>query len=130
MKFPFLLVGRLLIAALFIESGLHKLIGFQGAARYMASHGMPFAEPLLVGSILFELACAALLVIGWQARWAALALALFVLVLSVVFHAFWSYADPGARIDQLNHFMKNIAIIGGLLCVAGASARSPRHQSG
>ena len=122
------LAGRILIAALFVESGVHKLIGFQGAARYMVNHGMPFAEALLAGSIVLELAGAVMLIIGWHARWAALALALFVVALSLIFHAFWAYSDPGARVDQLNHFMKNIAIIGGLLCVAGASARSSPHR--
>lgn len=123
------LAGRILLGLLFLESGVHKALEFKGAVGYMVGYGVPFPELLLVLSILLELTCSILMIIGWNYQIAAAALALFVAVLTPIFHAFWSYAEPGPRVDQLNHFMKNLAILGGLLLVA-ASGRWPLRRSG
>ena len=74
------LLGRVLIALLFIPAGLGKIGDFQGAAGYIASAGLPLPAVLAVIAILIEVGVAGALLIGWQARWAALILALFTLV--------------------------------------------------
>lgn len=110
------LIGRVFIAALFIPSGIGKLIGFAGATAYAAGAGMP-APALAVGAaIVVEILVALALLVGWQARWAALVMAVFTVVAAFFFHAYWS-APPEMQRMQNIQFFKNIAIAGGLLFV-------------
>ncbi|PJJ18750.1 putative oxidoreductase [Janthinobacterium sp. OK676] len=107
-------LGRAALGVLFFVSGLLKIGGFAGVAGYMASQGLPIANILLVGVIALEVGGGLLLITGWQARWAALALALFLIPTTLIFHAFWS-ADAAHFQDQLTNFLKNLSIFGGML---------------
>jgi len=107
-----LLAGRLLLAYMFVYAGYGKIANFAGAAKYMASKGMPMVEPLLVGAIIVELVGGLMLAAGWKARWAAWAIFLFIIPATVIFHPAW--ADPA----QVISFNKNLAIMGGMLYVA------------
>ena len=69
------LVGRILLAVIFIKAGWGKIAGFEGTAGYMASKGLPMVQVLLVLTILVELGGGILLAVGWKARWAALVIA-------------------------------------------------------
>lgn len=110
------LLGRVLLAAVFVYSGLGKLTGFQGAVGYIASAGLPMPQVLAVASIIVEFIGGLALLIGFRARWAALVFVLFIIVITPIFHNFWSGAAAGAMNQQIN-FTKNIAIIGGMLMV-------------
>lgn len=114
-------VGRAFLGALFLISGLFKIVGFAGVAAWMASSGLPAAEALLVLTIAIEVVGGLLLVIGWQSRIAALALAAFLVPVTIVFHGFWN-ADAAHFNEQLTAFLKNLAILGGMLLVAERSA--------
>ena len=103
------LLGRILIASLFVPAGFEKLTGFKGAVEYAASAGMPVPSLAIAAAIAIELGCGLLLLIGFKARWAAAAMALFAVVTAVVFHS--NFEDVDMRI----HFFKNLAIAGGLL---------------
>jgi putative oxidoreductase len=104
------LVGRLLLAALFLLEGWSKLRGYGPAVAYMERFSVP---GLLLPAVIFvELAGGILLVIGWQARCAALALAIFSIAAALLFHT--NLADR----NQLLHFEKDLAIAGGLLVLA------------
>lgn len=109
--------GRVLLALIFITAGSSKLMGLEGTAAYIASAGLPVPALLavLVGAL--ELVAGIALVIGFKARWAALALAVFTLLASVIFHAYWSVPAEQQMVQQLL-FMKNVAIAGGLFLVA------------
>jgi putative oxidoreductase len=111
------LVGRILLAATFVISGWGKITGFGGTAEYIASKGLPMPEVLAAIAILFELGAGLLIVVGWKARWAALALALFLVVITPIFHDFWA-AAPDAQMMQLINFEKNVSILGGMLLLA------------
>lgn len=115
------LIGRLLIALIFLKSGLGKITGFAGTAGFMASKGMPFADVLLVGAIVFELAGAIMLVVGWRVHWGALLLMVFLIPSTLIFHDFWA-ADAAQYSNQINHFMKNVTILGGLFYVMAFGA--------
>lgn len=119
------LFGRLLLAALFLPAGLSKITGFAGTAGYIGSVGLPLPEVGAVLAIVVEVGGALALLLGWGTRWAALALALFTVVASVLFHNFWSVPIEQAMVQQLM-FFKNIAVAGGLLVLAafGAGALS------
>ena len=105
------LVGRTFLALVFIIAGFGKITGWEGTLGYMASKGLPMTEALLALTILIELGGGLLLLLGFQARWAALALFLFLIPVTLIFHPFW--ADP----EQYNAFMKNLAIMGGMLYI-------------
>jgi putative oxidoreductase len=105
------LIGRTLLAVIFIIAGCKKIIGFTGTAGYMASKGLPMSEVLLVLTIIIELGGGLMILIGWQARWAATAIFLFLIPVTYVFHPAWS--DP----EQFNAFFKNLAIMGGMMYI-------------
>jgi putative oxidoreductase len=113
--FP-LLVARILLALMFVLSGISKLTGLEGTAGYIASVGLPAAQLLAIGAGVLEVVAGVLLIVGWQARWAALALAAFTVVASLLFHNFWAMPKEQQFMQQLM-FMKNLAITGGLLFV-------------
>lgn len=113
------LVGRILIALIFLLSGFGKLTGFAGTAGYMASK-MPVSgtliDLLLVITIIVELGGSLALVLGFKARIAALVLFLWMIPVTLLFHNFWAVPADQAQ-NQMIHFMKNISILGGLLYV-------------
>lgn len=110
------LVGRVFLAWMFIWAGFGKVTGYDGTAGYMASGGLPLVGVLLPLTILVELGGGIALIIGWKARWIALALALFTLLASFLFHNFWTM-PPEAVMANTLLFYKNVAIMGGLLMV-------------
>jgi putative oxidoreductase len=118
--------GRLLLAAIFVISGLNKLSDFSGTAAFMSGAGLPAAEFLLVLTILIEVAGGLMIVLGWYTRQLALILFLFMLPVTAVFHNPWAAADPAQVQQQMIHFLKNLAIMGGLLHL---SAFGPGHFS-
>jgi putative oxidoreductase len=101
------LVGRLLLAALFIVEGVSKMRDYGEAVEYMEAYSVPTLLLPLV--ILLEVGAGALLAIGWQARLSALALAVFCVLTALLFH--FDFDNRG----QVLHFEKNFAIAGGLL---------------
>jgi len=110
------LVGRILLATLFILSGFGKIAGYEGTAGYMASKGMPLVNVLLPAAIAIELGGGLLLALGYKARWAALAIFLFLIPTTLIFHAFWGIDPKEAATQQIN-FLKNVSIMGGMLMV-------------
>jgi putative oxidoreductase len=110
------LVGRVLLGLIFVLSGWGKLTGFAGAAGYIASKGLPMPELLAGIAVAIELGGGLALVVGFKARWAALAIAVFLVVISPIFHNFWD-APAAQAMNQQIHFMKNVAILGGMLIV-------------
>ncbi|MEY4654091.1 MAG: hypothetical protein RI884_2672 [Pseudomonadota bacterium] len=111
------LVGRLALAALFLPAGLSKIIGFEGTVGYIGSVGLPLATVAAVIAIVVEVGGALALVTGYRVRPAALILALFTLVATVIFHAFWAVPAEQAFTQQLM-FFKNVGVMGGLLVLA------------
>jgi putative oxidoreductase len=115
------LIGRILMALIFLTSAYGKMTAFDATAAAMAARGMPLTGLLLVCAIGLELIGSTLLIIGWHTRWTALALILFLVPATLYFHNYWSYPPEQAR-NQRNHFMKNVTILGALIFVAGMGA--------
>ncbi len=103
------LLGRILIAVLFVPAGFGKLTGFQGAVGYAESAGMPVPALAIAAAIAIELGGGLLLIVGYKTRWVAAAMALFAVVAALFFHR--DFADQ----MQMINFQKNMAIAGGLL---------------
>jgi len=122
---PLALAGRLLLALLFLPAGIGKLTGFAGTVGYISSVGLPMPQLAAVLALTVEILGGLALIAGFGTRLAALVLALFTLVASFFFHAFWSVPADQQFMQQLL-FFKNIAVVGGLLTLAawGAGAWS------
>ena len=108
------LVGRLLLAFIFIKSGFGKIGGFEGTVGYIASKGLPLPQIGAIVAILVELGGGLLLAVGFKARWAALAIAIFTLVAGILFHNYWA-VEAAQKMAQEINFWKNVAITGGAL---------------
>jgi putative oxidoreductase len=117
--------GRVLLGALFIIAGLmfFRHGDFEFARSVIADHGLPFPALLLIGTMVIQLVCGTMIVTGWQARWAAVVLLIWLVPATLLFHAPWS--SPADQVaNQIFHCLKNIAIAGGLLLVVGSAPRS------
>ena len=101
------LIGRLLIAAIFLLTGLEKIDDFTGTQEFMMSKGVPGAILPLV--IALEIGGAAAIILGWKTRITALLLATFTLLAALLFHT-----DFSNHMQYLS-FLKNLGIAGGFL---------------
>ena len=108
------LLGRLALSAIFLMSAFGKIANFDGTQAYMASAGMPFTAFFLVGAIFLELTGGLSLLLGYQVRWGVLALLIFLVPATLIFHRFWA-VPPDMQQMQMINFMKNLAIGGALL---------------
>ena len=115
------LIGRLLLVALFLPAGLSKLAGFEGTVGYISSVGLPWPAVAAAAALALEILGSIALLLGFQTRIVAAVLAVFTLVASLFFHAFWAAASDQAFVQQLL-FFKNIGVIGGLLVLASSGA--------
>lgn len=122
---PLSLIGRLLLALLFLPAGINKVTGFAGTVGYIASAGLPLPTLGAIIALVVEIAGGLALIAGFGTRLAALVLAVFTLVASFFFHAYWAVPAAQQFVTQLL-FMKNMAVVGGLLTLAawGAGAWS------
>ncbi len=101
------LIGRIMISAIFLFSGINKIFNYDGTVGWMESFGLPGF--LLIPAIILEILAPILIIIGYQTRIAAGALSLFCLATAIIFHTDFS--------DQMQFiaFMKNLALAGGFL---------------
>jgi putative oxidoreductase len=113
----FMLLGRILISAIFILAGINKFIDYEGTAAYMASKNMPLIPLFLYAAALVELFGGLSVLLGFKTRYGALALGLFLIPVSIVFHDFWNITAQVEKQEQMIHFFSNAAILGGLLYV-------------
>jgi putative oxidoreductase len=127
-----LLVGRILLALIFLVAGYRKLMAVAGSAGYFAKLGFPMPEVMVWVAIAIELGGAILLIVGWKTRWVAWLLALFTVIAAFAAHRFWE-VDAAQYANQMNHFLKNIAIVGGFIILAatgpGALSVDGRRRS-
>jgi putative oxidoreductase len=109
--------GRILLALIFLLSGIGKLRGFEGTVAYISSAGLPLASLAAAGSLTLEIVASVALIVGYRTRWAALALAAFSLLAAFLFHNWWAM-PPESQVVQQILFLKDVAIAGGLLLLA------------
>lgn len=108
------LLGRICLGLLFLWSGVAKLQGLEGTMAYMASKHMPFIPFFLTAAIAIQILGALSLILGYQARWGAALLIIFIIPASIIFHDFWNLTG-NERLTEMIIFMKDIGVLGGLL---------------
>jgi putative oxidoreductase len=133
----FIALGRVFLIIVFVYSGVNQLFDIGGTAEMLAAKisipaqltqytvqleqatGMPTMRLLAIFVGGLQVVCGLLIAFNIAARWFALLLAIHTIIATVLFHDFWNAADAIARNDALNHLLKNVAILGGLLLVVG-----------
>jgi putative oxidoreductase len=103
------LVGRLLLALIFLLSGFQKLIAFGGTVAFMGSEGLPFPLLAAIIAVLVECLGGIALVVGYQTSPVGLIMAVWCIATALVAHA--DFRDQ----NQVIHFLKNVAMTGGFL---------------
>jgi putative oxidoreductase len=115
------LFARVLISVIFILSAISKAFSWSQTEAFMVSRGLPFVNVLLTVAVLIELLGGFGLLFGRFTRFWATVLFLYLIPVTLTFHAFWMLAGPEAQ-NQMAHFLKNLTIMGGLLFVAAHGA--------
>ena len=109
--------GRLLISLIFLVSGLGKVFQFDGQVGYATSQGVPMASAAIAISAIVEIAAALMIILGYKARLGAAALFLWMIPVNLMMHAFWNITDPTWNQIHMIMFMKNLAMMGGMLFI-------------
>ena len=130
---PLTVLGRLLLCTIFFMAAVgNKIPHFSDVAKVMESVGVPAPQFLLAGAIVFLIVGSLSVIVGYKARIGAVLLLTFLVLASYYFHPFWKL-EGQAQQEQMIHFMKNLAITGGLLQVvafgAGAFSLDNRRRS-
>ena len=113
------LTGRALLGLYFIVPGIMKVTGYDGTVEYMAAHGVPLISLLLPLTIAIQIGGGFALVVGLRTALVSFVLAGLTLVISLYMHDFWSYPEGLERAHETQNFVKNLAIMAGLLCLTG-----------
>lgn len=111
------LLGRICFAALFLWAALTKIVGWNGTLSYMASKHIPYPGLFLAGAICLLIVGSIFLLLGYRARLGACLLIIFIVPAMCIFHDFWNL-NGSARLTEQIMFMKDVAILGGLLTLA------------
>lgn len=118
------LLGRILLSVIFILSGIGKIGDWAGTASSMTAHGMRAVPIFLTMAIGLEIGGGLSVLLGFKARWGALALLCFLIPTTVIFHNFWVFRGAEQHMQMIN-FLKNLAIMGGLLLLVLRGAGKP-----
>lgn len=111
--------GRILLGVYFLIPGITKVTNFHDTADYMRDHGMIFVPFFLVLTIIVQLAGAAMLITGYRVAATAFILAGLTLVISLAMHDFWNVEAGIQQAHETQNFVKNLAIMAGLMALAG-----------
>ena len=112
------ITGRVLLGLYFLIPGISKITGFDDTAAYMLTHGVPLVSLLLPITIVLQIGSGVALVAGWQTRAIALMLAGMILMINVFMHDFWNVYEGLTQQHETQNFIKNLAIMAGLLTLA------------
>jgi putative oxidoreductase len=111
-------LGRVMLCTIFFMSAVgNKIPNFSGVVGVMEKEGIPAAQIMLVGAIVFLIAGSLSVILGFRARIGAALLLIFLVLATYYFHDFWNVTDPGAKQDQMIHFMKNLGLMGAMLLI-------------
>ncbi|MDA0953862.1 MAG: DoxX family protein [Proteobacteria bacterium] len=114
----YFVLGRTLLGLYFLVPGLSKIVGYSGTLDLMASKQVPLSEILLPITILVQIGGGVLLIAGRQLRLSALVLAGLTLIINIYIHNFWSLSGDPSQAHETQNFIKNLAIMAGLLVLA------------
>ena len=118
--------GRFLLGLYFVLPGITKITGYGSTEQYMLQHGLPLTAVLLPLTIILQIGGGAALILGWRTRAMALMLAGMTIVINLFMHDFWNVYEGLSQAHETQNFVKNLAIMTGLLALAaGPSGHAP-----
>lgn len=112
-------LGRILLSAIFLVAGYRMTTGFPGTVERMANKNIPFTEVMAVGAIGLQIVGGLMVATGYRPRAGALLLLVFLIPTTLIFH-------PPTLPREFMAFLKNLALMGGLLAVIGSTGREDR----
>lgn len=112
-----LLIGRFLLGSYFVLPGIQKIIQYEGMRDYMLAHSVPATNVLLPLTIVIQIVAGLAIIIGFKGKIAAFILAGLTFIISLYMHNFWVMVDGIERSHEMQNFVKNMAIMAGLLLV-------------
>ena len=118
-------IGRFLLGLYFLLPGISKVTGFAGSAAYMEQHGMVFVPFFLVTTLIVQIGGGLFLIAGYKVRYTALMFAGMTLAINIVMHDFWNVYEGLSQAHETQNFVKNLAIMAGLLVLASNRGPSP-----
>jgi len=111
-------IGRILLATIFLMSAIgNKIPHHKQVAAAMTAEGVPVAQLMLAGAIVFLIAGSLSIIFGYKARIGATLLLVFLVLATYYFHDFWTFEDAAQKQQQMIHFMKNMALMGAMLLI-------------
>ncbi|MEM6585056.1 MAG: DoxX family protein [Pseudomonadota bacterium] len=122
-------IGRVLLGLYFLLPGIQKIANYDKTIAYMQFHEIPFTEPLMWFSTAANIVGGALLITGRHVKWVAYACVLYVLIVNLTLHDFWTMG-PDMVERETQNFFKNLGILAGLLVLAGQAPARPLSLSG
>ncbi len=117
--------GRCLLGLYFLIPGISKVTGFKANAAYMELHGMAFVPFFLVVTLVLQIGGGLFLIIGYRVRLTALMFAAMTLVINIVMHDFWNVYEGLSQAHETQNFVKNLAIMAGLLLLGSVQGEQP-----
>ena len=111
------LIGRILMSAVFILAGIGKITGFSMEEGFVASKHLPLPAVALAIALIIELVGGLAILVGLYTKFTAWIVFLYMIPTTFIFHNFWAM-QGGDRLNNMLHFEKNLAIMGGLLFLA------------
>jgi putative oxidoreductase len=112
-----ILLGRILLAWVFVGVAYGTIINFAGSLSYFTSLKLPAPALFTWVALVLELVISASLILGIGTRYAAVLMFVFVVVTTAIAHRYWEYPAGPQQIGQYNNFLKNISILGGALAI-------------
>jgi putative oxidoreductase len=112
------IVAQLMIAYLFLETGIDNIPKRDFLAKMMAEGGTPHARLVLYAGFVIQFIGGAMLLVDWHAPVGAAILVVFTLAAEWIFHRWWRQPDPMRRLYHKWYFHNNLAVMGGLLLIA------------
>jgi putative oxidoreductase len=112
-----ILVGRILLAWVFVGVAYGAMMNFAGSLSYFTSLKLPAPALFAWTALVLELVISACMILGIGTRYAAILLFVFVVVATAIGHRYWEYPAGPQQIGQYNNFLKNISILGGALAI-------------
>jgi len=112
------LIGRMLLAFIFLQSAFEKVLNYGKTLGLMSAKGVPEPQMLLPVAIVVLFIGGIMILVGWKAHWGALALIIFMIPATLYFHNYWAYPEA-QQLNQFHHFVKNVSIIGALCMILG-----------
>jgi putative oxidoreductase len=113
-----LLLGRFLMGAYFVLPGLQKIFQYEVMTNYMLAQNVPATAILLPITILLQITLGLAIIVGFKGQISAFILAGLTLVISIYMHNFWAMEEGVQRVHEMQNFIKNMAIMSGLLMVS------------